>query len=201
LSRCNKEWFSGTLPYPIRHHMQGINFMGKQLIDKYNLNLAGEYRVAAELCLRGLFTSVTYGNKKGADLYAIGENRKAAVIEVKASQSSRFVTSLYQKYKSEDTMAPDFWVLYSVKPIDKGFIDRFFVLSHKELVQIQGEVNCPGEGLSYAQIAERVARGVDNVPLKKVELHENAWDKIVGFCCQCSNESLAPKNGSKTVVW
>jgi hypothetical protein len=39
--------------------------MGKQLIDKYNLNLAGEYRVAADLCLRGLYTSVTYGNKKG----------------------------------------------------------------------------------------------------------------------------------------
>jgi hypothetical protein len=66
--------------------------MSKQIIDKYSLNLAGEYRVAAELCLRGLYTSVTYGNKKGADLYAIGENRRAAVIEVKASQSSRFVT-------------------------------------------------------------------------------------------------------------
>jgi hypothetical protein len=175
--------------------------MSKSGIDKYNLNLAGEYRVAAELCLRGLFTSVTYGNKKGADLYAIGENRKAAVIEVKASQSSRFVTSLYQKYKTEDTQAPDFWVLYSVKPTDTGFAERFFVMSHRELARIQGEVNCPGEGLSYAQIAERVARGVDNVPLKKVELHEDAWDKIVEFCCQGSSESLAPKNGSNKVVW
>jgi len=113
--------------------------MGNPLIDKYNLNLAGEYRVAAELCLRGLFTSVTYGNKKGADLYAIGENRKTAVIEVKASQSSRFVTSLYQKYKSADTQAPDFWVLYSVKLTATGFAERFFVLSHRELSRIQGE--------------------------------------------------------------
>jgi len=156
--------------------------MGKPRIDKYNLNLAGEYRVAAELCLRGLFTSVTYGNKKGADLYAIGENRKAAVIEVKASQSSRFVTSLYQKYKTEDTQAPDFWVLYSVKPTETGFAERFFVLSHREIARIQGEVNCPGEKLSYDQIAARVSRGVDNVSLKHVEAHRDAWSKILDFC-------------------
>ena len=156
--------------------------MSKSSIDKYNLNLAGEYRVAAELCLRGLFTSVTYGNKKGADLYAIGENRKAAVIEVKASQSSRFVTSIYQKYKTEDTQAPDFWVLYSVKPIDSGFAERFFVLSHREIARIQGEVNCPGEKLSHEQIAARVIRGVDNVSLKHLESHEDAWNKILDFC-------------------
>ena len=156
--------------------------MGKPRIDKYNLNLAGEYRVAAELCLRGLFTSVTYGNKKGADLYAIGENRQAAVIEVKASQSSRFVTSLYQKYKRQDAQSPDFWVLYSVKPTDTGFAERFFVLSHRELARIQGEVNCPGEQLSHEQIAARVSRGVDNVPLKMVERHENTWNKILEFC-------------------
>jgi hypothetical protein len=101
---------------------------------------------------------------------------------VKASQSSRFVTSLYQKYKTEDTQAPDFWVLYSVKPTDTGFAERFFVLSHRELARIQGEVNCPGEKLSHEQIAERVSRGVDNVSLKHVESQEDAWTKILGFC-------------------
>jgi hypothetical protein len=151
-------------------------------IDKYNLNLAGEYRVAAELCLRGLFTSVTYGNKKGADLYSVGENRKAAVIEVKASQSSRFVTSLYQKYKSKDMQAPDFWVLYSVKSTDVGFAERFFVLSHRELARIQGEVNCPGKRFTYEQIAARVRRGVDNVSIKHVEDSEGNWSKIIDFC-------------------
>lgn len=156
--------------------------MNKKKIDKYDLNLAGEYRVAAELLLRGIYTSVTYGNKKGADLYAIGENRQAAVIEVKASQSSRFVTSLYQKYKTQDAQSPDFWVLYSVRPTDTGFAERFFVLSHRELARIQGEVNCPGEKLSHEQIAARVSRGVDNVSLKHVEAHENAWSKILDFC-------------------
>jgi hypothetical protein len=62
----------------------------KILLDRYKLNLAGEYRVAAELLLRGVFATVTYGNKKGADVFAIGLTRRASVIEVKASQRSRF---------------------------------------------------------------------------------------------------------------
>ena len=70
--------------------------------DKYNLNLAGEYRVAAELLLRGLYPSVTFGNKKGADIFAIGANRRSAVLEVKASQKKTFVTGLYQKYRTQD---------------------------------------------------------------------------------------------------
>jgi hypothetical protein len=32
---------------------------------------------------------------KGVDIFAIGANRRADVIEVKASNSKRFVTSLY----------------------------------------------------------------------------------------------------------
>jgi hypothetical protein len=68
-----------------------------------------------------------------------------------------------------------------VKPSDTGFAERFFVLSHRELARIQGEVNCPGEKLSHEQIAARVSRGVDNVSLKHVESHENAWSKILEF--------------------
>lgn len=37
-------------------------------LDRYYLNLAGEYRVASELFKRGLFATITYGNKKGADI-------------------------------------------------------------------------------------------------------------------------------------
>lgn len=48
-------------------------------IDKYYLNLAREYRVASELFKRGLFATITYGNKKGADVYAIGPNRTSRV--------------------------------------------------------------------------------------------------------------------------
>jgi len=64
-------------------------------IDKYYLNLDGEYRVAAELLKRNIFATVTFENMKGADVIAVGRNRRAAVIEVKASNSNRFVTGFY----------------------------------------------------------------------------------------------------------
>ena len=57
---------------------------------------------SAELLKRSLFATITYGNKKGIDIFAIGENRRVAVVEVKASNSSRFVTSLFQKYPDPD---------------------------------------------------------------------------------------------------
>ncbi len=151
-------------------------------IDRYNLNLAGEYRVAAELLKHGLFATVTYGNKKGADIFAIGDNRRAAVIEVKASNSNRFVTKFYQKYPDEDAVHPDFWVLYSVRSSVDAFVERFFVLSHGELAAAQGSRNCPGESFSYAEYASHASKGVDNVVIGNVENYENAWGKIVEFC-------------------
>src|SRR5207302_4854309 len=100
-------------------------------LDKYFLNLAGEYRVASELLKRGIFATITYGNQKGADIYAIGTNRRAAVIDVKASNSNRFVTSFYQKYKDELFPHPTFWVLYSLRNIRSEVSERFFVMSHE----------------------------------------------------------------------
>ena len=150
--------------------------------DKYNLNLAGEYRVAAELLLRGLYASVTFGNKKGADIFTIGDNRLSAVVEVKASQKKTFVTGLYQKYRTEESPCPDFWVLYSVANGELGFVERFFVLTHREMSDVQGERNCPGESLTYLQLAGRVKNGVDNVSITDVERFEGHWDKILLYC-------------------
>lgn len=151
-------------------------------IDKYHLNLAGEYRVCAELLKRELFATITYGNKKGADVYAIGDNRWAAVVEVKASNGNRFVTSFYQKYQSQDMPHPDFWVLYSLQSGEGEFAERFFVLSHDELAVVQAKRTFPKQKLSYEQVAERCRRGVDNVLIRHVEEHEDAWHKIVEYC-------------------
>lgn len=114
-------------------------------IDKYHLNLAAEYRVCSELLKRGIFATVTYGNMKGCNVVAVGPNRRAAVIEVKASQSDRFVTCLYQKYKTLEQPHPEFWVLCSILSRKEGFAERFFVLTHEELIVAQAEVNFPGE--------------------------------------------------------
>ncbi len=117
------------------------------VLDKYHLNLAGEYRVASELFKRGLFATITYGNKKGADIYAIGPNRQTAVVEVKASNSSRFVTGFYQKYVDEMTEHPDFWVLCSFWREDH---EEFYVLSHAEMARAQSARNL-GEALTWSE--------------------------------------------------
>jgi len=150
--------------------------------NKFNLNLAGEYRVAAELLLRGLYASVTFGNMKGADIFAIGSNRLSAVVEVKASQTKTFVTGLYQKYRTQEIPCPDFWVLYSVSSSDEGFTERFFVLTHQDMAEAQGDRNCPGESLTYLQRADRVKLGVDNVRMADVDRFEGQWDKILRYC-------------------
>jgi len=154
----------------------------RRKIEKYYLSLAGEYRVCAELLKRHIFATVTFGNMKGADVVAVGANRRAAIVEVKASNSSRFVTRFYQKYKSSELEHPDFWVLYSVIPADESTTERFFVLSHDELASKQRRRNHPGEKLSYEEAARRVQGGVDNVLIDDVEDCEDAWHKIVDWC-------------------
>jgi hypothetical protein len=147
-------------------------------LDKYHLNLAGEYRVAAELLKRGIFATITYGNKKGADIYAIGEaSRKAAVIEVKASNSQRFVTSFYQKYRDELAPHPDFWVLYRLGRDEEDF----FVLSHAEMALAQGKRNNPDLHLSWSEHATRASKGVDNVLAGALAKYRDGWQKIVDF--------------------
>jgi len=148
-------------------------------VDKYFLNLAGEYRVASELLKRGVFATITYGNKKGADIYAIGPNRRTAVVEVKASNSDRFVTGFYQKYTEEIKEHPDFWVLYS---LNRDGTERFFVLTHQEMADAQAARNFAGRSLSWAERAQGVARGVDNVLGKNLLTYEGDWQKVIRWC-------------------
>jgi len=147
-------------------------------LNKNYLNLAGEYRVASELFKRGVFATITYGNQKGADIYAIGPNRKTAVVEVKSSNSDRFVTGFYQKYAEEAKEHLDFWVLYSLK--DEA--ESFFVLSHEEMTEAQAERNSPGKALTRKEHARKAGHGVDNVLAKDLQAHRNAWEKIEEWC-------------------
>lgn len=73
-------------------------------------------------------------------------------------------------------------MLYSIRADSNAFTERFFVLSYEELAEVQAERNHPGESLDYAVRAERVPKGVDNVLVKNIEQHENAWSKIVEWC-------------------
>ncbi len=92
---------------------------------------------------------------------------------------NRFVTGFYQKYADEIADHPDYWVLYAFRP-DGG--EEFFVLSHQEMAEVQAARNFPVRSLGWAERAEAVARGVDNVLAKDVQTHRDAWDKIVEWC-------------------
>ncbi|MBN1361109.1 MAG: hypothetical protein JW993_10970 [Sedimentisphaerales bacterium] len=167
----------------------------KAKIDKYHLSLSGEYRVASELLKRGLNATVTFGHAKSADVVAYGPNRRAAVIEVKTSQQKNFVTSFYNKFETPDDEHPDFWVFVQVNgDLERGFAERFFILSHEELSVIQARRN-RAYRLRHGDVADdqqlswedhhRLTndnRGVDNVLLADVEDYEDAWAKIVAAC-------------------
>ena len=153
-------------------------------IPKYLLNLAGEYRIASELTKRGIFATVTYGNHKGVDVYAISDRQQRALkIEVKTSQKANFVTGIGQKNCWEnDPSAPDFWVLFQIQPQEDGrFKERFFVLTHNEICAIQRARNKPFAEKYKAQHGEEwdPTSGVDNVTVKDVEAHEDQWGKIM----------------------
>lgn len=135
--------------------------------------------MASEILKQGVFATITYGNMKGADIYAIGPNRKAAVIEVKASNSDRFVTGFYQKYEEETKQPPDFWVLYSLK---SNGDERFFVLTHRELAKVQAERNYPGKSMTWAEQAVAVEKELDNVLAKDFGAYESTWEKITKWC-------------------
>jgi len=151
-------------------------------IESYLLNLAGEYRVCSELNKRGVFASITYGNRKGADVYAISDRHKRVVkIEVKTSQRSNFVTNMTRKGLASDLAAPDFWVLFQLRRKKDGtYAERFFVLTHREICRAQARRN-----KKYAEQYEArhgkppsSAAGVDNVKLADVERYKDAWSKI-----------------------
>lgn len=151
-------------------------------LSKYLLNLAGEHRVCSELAKRGVFATITTGNRKSVDLYAIDDLRKtAARIEVKTSQQDNFMTSIGQKGLMDNPSAPDFWVLFQLKALaDGSFSELFFVLTHTEICDIQQEVNrtylakyLAKHGRDYPE-----GKGVDNVPISAVRRCEGKWEKI-----------------------
>src|SRR5437879_1452006 len=97
----------------------------RMTIPKKLLCLAGEHRVASELCKLGVFATITPGNRKQTDLYAINDVTKRSLrIEVKTSQGDKFVTGSSEFVNSvsqKKTLAPDFWVLVLIKPGGERF--------------------------------------------------------------------------------
>lgn len=143
-------------------------------IPSYILNLAGEYRVCSELNRQGVFATISYGHQKGADIYAIS-NGRSSKIEVKTTQRKNFVTKITQKGLFGSKSAPDFWVLFQISD------EKFFVLSHEELCEVQrrrNKIYCADYLAKHGQQFD-LATGVDNVKGSDVESFENQWSKII----------------------
>jgi hypothetical protein len=163
--------------------MTAIRKEKKEKIERYLLNLAGEYRVCSELAKRGLLPCLSFGNYKGADIHVVNpQGRGSLRIEVKASQKGRFVTAMYKKYRKKGCKQhPDFWVLCDIKKSGKNdFDEKFFVLSHEEIAKTQEERHrryCKKYRKKHGQPFDP-AKGVDLVGIEDVEQYKDAWAKI-----------------------
>jgi hypothetical protein len=142
--------------------------MKKTQSQKHFLGLAGEYAVCAELAKNEINATLTIGNHKAVDVIATNPtNNKACFIQVKSTDSTRIVTGFFQKYKTEQTPHPDFWVIVH---FDKNNFTHFYVLTHQEMAKVQMKRNGMAEW--------REINGVDNVLLDSLRCFENRFEKI-----------------------
>lgn len=144
---------------------------------KYLLSLAGEFRVCSELLKRGIYATLTLGNKKGIDIFIYNnETNHTKSIEVKTTQRNTFMTSLFQKYKTEESKHPDYWILFSTKEeADNKFEDTFYIIEHKDLIILQKKMN-KSEDLSYAECVEKAKVGADNIGYSLLSEFKDNWN-------------------------
>lgn len=146
-------------------------------LPKYLVNLTGEYRVCSELNRRGVFATVTYGNRKGADVYAISDQKSRALrIEVKTTQGTKFPNRVDPDNPGK-TDCPDFWVLFALATDDLP--DRFFVLSDKEFCDAQRMRTAKSRERYRAKHGRESTNRFRAVHLQDVEAFKDKWEKIV----------------------
>jgi hypothetical protein len=116
-------------------------------------------------------------------VYAISDRKERALkIEVKTIQQGNFVTNITRKGLDKDPHAPDFWVLFQIRPDQNaGFKERFFVLTHEEICRVQKVRNQAFAKEHFARHGKQFdfSKGVDGVRVADVEPYENKWSKIV----------------------
>lgn len=144
--------------------------------EKYNMSLAGEFFVAAQLQRLGINASITYGNAKGADVIAISQKTgKAITIEVKTSKKKRWPVGnrvpassnkpwVFVHLPEDPEEGPDFYILLQ-KDIHKAlsFIEKSYMESYKKK-----------HGEEYG-----TRRGVAALNQEQAIKFKNKWDKII----------------------
>ena len=142
------------------------------------LSQFGEFAVAAELNRRLFSASVTYGNQKSMDIIALSEHGHYAVIEVKTSDKSKFLTGLSPK-KLNETNENQFWVFVKTQLGPGNPETDFYVLTDGEIKSIQSRRDkqfLDKYILKHGKDFE--GKGVPNVTLKDIVSHKEKWGKI-----------------------
>lgn len=143
---------------------------------KYHMALAGEYFVAAQLQRLNIFSSITYGNAKAADVAVFDkESDRAVFIEVKTSPKGRWPIGPCVPCRSS---RPYVFVYLPNNNIDPP---RYFVMTQSDIHSLL----MPGEqtylknyksnnGREYGN-----KRGVAAMTMKFALEYENNWNAII----------------------
>ncbi|MCC5849973.1 MAG: hypothetical protein JJU29_17950 [Verrucomicrobia bacterium] len=146
--------------------------IGKRIMEKNNIGLAGEMRVCAEFLKKGYQASITFGNAKATDIIVTSPAGRYLRVEVKTSKNGRnFMTGFFPKYTNPSKPHPDLWVFYLPDKDLSTSGDRFFVATHDEVEEMQLIANKGNK--------TEKGKGADNIPLKVILefSHEDAWTK------------------------
>jgi hypothetical protein len=158
------------------------------VVSKECISLAAEFAVASELCRRGIYTQLTFGNKKRTDLLVISGNKNLMRIEVKAKQGREWPNCkgifgkdvflvLVDYANCDETERPDFYVLTSedwLKMVKKG-IQKYNEKYPERRVEIDSE-NVP-IFLDEVNKYGKPYRGIGIKP-EMIQEHKETWFKI-----------------------
>jgi post-segregation antitoxin (ccd killing protein) len=147
--------------------------------DKYQLAIAGEFFVAAQLQRLGISASVTYGTAKQADVVAVSRVAgKAVTIEVKSSRKSRW--PIGNRVPSPSSQP---WVFVHF-PIEASEPPEFFVMLQSDLHAIFA----PHEAEYMAKFKAKHNReygdktpGVAAATKKELSKFKDNWGSILGL--------------------
>ena len=115
----------------------------KKRVDGQMTGLAGEFFVAAELLKRKLQVSVTFGNAKSIDLFAINENGSKYTVQVKSVRTRNYFPIPRTAIKLEQVYV--FVILNQPgQPVDYFIARGEQLLEHELTKRFLNDPNVPG---------------------------------------------------------
>lgn len=127
-------------------------------IARNTIGLAAEYAVASELCRRGIYAQLTFGNQKRTDILVFSPAGKVAKIEVKSKQGSDWPNC--RGISDKDAFL--IFVDYQKRPLDRA--PDFYILSERDWRRV---------------LERRVADILDRDPKKKIKIMPENYSVFV----------------------